>query len=368
MYIFSLFAPEDILIENIETASNIFSGYDRLWSTIYTQDNALWSAVMTLAEYVLCFAIVDFSTKLLEHLLYQKYAYSVRRYIWGIIVAILLANNGYYLAPLIQSLRHFCYDQIQVVYQVQVKDILFGDAIKDVLITKDLKRKIEKQFADCEVKTGQEQVECVKEVVKKVKREIKKIKREIIKKGLRAEGVGQIDSQLTTMLSRLEIRDAALLRADPNDLKFYADKIYANPLISSAAKGLVFAILKGFQWGFSQCMELGQLLTGLSAPIAVALSLYELPFPPLLSWLMGFITIGIISWSYALMVGVVCWVMVIQGMQSYSDLGFLLFLSIGSPALSIYIANRGGAVIYENFLQAGVTIARIASSSISECR
>ncbi len=249
-----------------------------------------------------------------------------------------------FLAGLTYGLRTACFEQVKIVYQIQIKDVALGDAVKDVLLTKELKRGIEKDYIACEAKAGQEQIKCVTDTAKKVKKQLDKVERKAEKKGIKVRGIKVLQNQTMRLLG----------------LNNFSTQLQADIITTTAIKGLVFAILKGIQWVYSQCMELGQLVTGLYGPIALTLSLFELPFPPLYSWLLGFLTIALINWSYALMVGLICWVMVLQGAQAFSDLGFLFFLTIGAPGSSIYFGKSGGAAIYENFLENGALALRIA--------
>lgn len=343
-----MFDPISILSENTEVALKIYLGYEELWESIYGEQNGIWNATMFLAERIACFSFINYSIEFVYGLIENRARKTFQKFMWGLTVIILFNNNGFYLAHLTQGLRTACFEQTKMVYETQIKGIALGNAVKDVILTKELNRDIERDYAACGAKTGTEQVKCVERTARQVKERIESIQAKIDRLGIRAEGINILKDRTVAVLAQ---SSSAEIRPTTG---------YPTIFVSTVAKALIFNILKGFQWLYSQSMELGQLVTGLYGPIALVLTLFELPFPPLYSWLLGFLTIGFINWSYAIVVGLVCWVMVIQGLQTYSDFGFLLFMSLGAPGLSIYLAKRGGAAIYENFLQNGTTVLKTA--------
>jgi len=327
-----MFDAVDIISSNTDTALRVSTGYNELWDSIYANQNGLWNISMYLSELVLSWTFINGSLELVKSIVSNKVFLTLDQCFWFLIVGLLLSNNGYYLAHLTIGINDFSVETTRMIYAINIKNVSLGNAVKDIIITKELETELEKSFATCEIKTGVEQVKCLEKTARESQQKINQI--ELEGKKLKIDLFGL--SALNKKVENLSEKEIALR---------------PGILTGAIAKGIIYGILKAIQWVYSQSVELGQILTGLYGPVAVALSLYRLPFRPLQSWLLGFISIAIINWSYAAVVGLISWVMVIQGLQTYSDLGFLLFLCVGAPTLSIYTAQKGGVAIYENFVE-----------------
>lgn len=330
-----MFDITDIVNSNSETALQIARGYQQLWDSIYTNQNELWNVSMYLAELVASFSYISGSLALAKSLLGQRYLISFKQLSWFVIVGILLSLNGYYLANGTAALNDFSVDVTRRIYDIRINSVALGTSVKDAIVTQEMRAEIKRLIAHCiDAETTMPDLECSQKVIEENRQQIIEKSRE------------EIEGQ--KRLEKLEER-----KRNPLELG-------KTLIVGTAAHGTIFGLLKGFQWGYSQCVELGQIITGLYGPIAVALSLYELPFKPVYSWLLGYMTIAIVNWSYAGLVGLICWVMEIQGFQSVSDWGFIIFLCLLAPGISTYLAKAGGAAIYEHFIQGGRTILKAA--------
>jgi hypothetical protein len=86
----------------------------------------------------------------------------------------------------------------------------------------------------------------------------------------------------------------------------------------------------------------------------MGLSLLPFQGKPILAWLIGIFSLIGIQLGYNIIVGLTSTVMTAaqnqgQGISiSDSDLAFLLFLSIFSPALATLVASGGGIAVYQS--------------------
>ncbi len=335
----------DIIRANAEQALNISLGWSKFWLATYEKTNGLWLSAIYLATLVISFTFLAFSLSFWKSLMTNQWKMALENYVWMILAIVLLANNGAMLIPVVKAMRSVAFEQTQEIYRITISSVAIEEAMKDVLVTSDLKQQIAVEFRACEAKTGEQQLECVKQVGE-----------------LAEEKINEAENQWGALAGLIRLRERVVnntqaIIADPSQLLQGLNSLSLNgPIVGSVAQSVIHMVLKIFQWGFANLFELAFAMTGLYAPIAVALSTLPMRSRFLWFWLISFLSVAVAIWSYAIMVGIVAWVVAYSGTDTYADTGFLLFIGLFAPILSWALARGGGVAIWRSATSTIVTI------------
>ncbi|NJO93855.1 MAG: hypothetical protein HC820_04950 [Hydrococcus sp. RM1_1_31] len=316
---------------------NVSVGWDRFWDETYQKTNGLWLAVIYLATVVVSFTFVGFSVAFLQSLWSNKYDVAFRHYLWILVTMMFLADNGAMLANLTYGMRAFAIDQTKEIYQIQIGGVAIEEALKDILVTGDVKQQIAAAFRDCESKTGQAQIDCIKLVGQYAEKKISD-----------AESRWGPLAGLIRLGDRIVDNTSVILTSPPNPSLDLDKRRLNDPILGSLATAILHIFLKSCQWCFSNLFELAFAMTGLYGPIAIALSTLPLPTRFIWYWLLSFLTTAAAIWSYAVMVGLIAWIITISDTQTYADTAFLMFIGLGAPILSWALAAGGGTAIWRS--------------------
>jgi hypothetical protein len=221
------------------------------------------------------------------------------------------------------------------------------EALNDVVVSQQVKDLIQQEYADCEAKEGQAQVDCFIEAGKRTE---KRLEREYRDTGFWSPGVQRLWARIKAITKEVEEN----YEGDPNREANPLVNIFLQTVIQTTNQALAQSFLKGWQWAFSSLLELSMLLTGLMGPIAVAGSAMPLQGRPLWAWLIGFFSLGMAKFSYNIIIGLAATVVVSAEAQSQSDFGFLLLIGVLSPILALAIAGGAGMTVFRG-VSGGVT-------------
>lgn len=348
-YHLALGSGVDIVRENADVALNVSLGWNEFWEATYQQTNGLWLASVYISNLVVSFTFLAFAISFWKSIVTNQWVIAFENYLWVLIVMILLNNNGAMLIPVVKAMRSIAIEQTQVIYDISISGVAVEEALKDILVTSDIKQQIAVEFRACEVKTGEQQLECVKQVGELAEEKINEAERQW---GALA-GLRRLQDRV--------VKNTQAIIANPSQLLQGLDSLsLAGPVIGTLNQALIHQFLKSLQWGFANLFELTLAMTGLYAPIAVALSTLPLPTRFLWFWLISFLSVAVAIWSYAVMVAIVAWVVAFTGIDTYADTGFLLFTGFFAPLLAWALARGGGIGIWRSATSAVVTIIRAA--------
>ncbi len=348
-YTLALGSGVDIVRDNAEQALNISLGWNEFWEATYQQTNGLWLASIYLSSLIVSFTFLAFAISFWQSLLTNQWKIASENYLWMLIVMVLLHNNGAMLIPVVKAMRSIAIEQTQIIYSIPISSIAIEEALKDVLVSSDIKQQIAVEFRACEAKTGEQQIECVKQVGE-----------------LATEKIDEAEEQWGVLAGLIRLRERVIKNTQaiisaPSTLINNRSNALDNlslqgPIVGTVAQATIHLLLKSFQWGFSNLFELSLSITGLYAPIAVALSSLPMRTRFLWYWLISFLSVAVAIWSYAIMVGIVAWVAAFSGTDTYADTGLLLFIGVLAPILAWALATGGGIAIWRAATSAAVTI------------
>lgn len=142
----------------------------------------------------------------------------------------------------------------------------------------------------------------------------------------------------------------------------YLNQAFSNWLGGKTAEGTLLPLFYGLQFGFTQLMEAGHWIAGVSGPLAVAFSLFpNNGMPMFLQWLVYMFAIGFMKIIYALMVGVSAQSLSVATGGGLNETAFGLIIGVLAPAIAFGLAT-GGAAAAVNAM-AGTSLAVIAGLS-----
>ena len=155
---------------------------------------------------------------------------------------------------------------------------------------------IQQQYAECEAKEGQAQIDCFIKAGDEARRTLE---REYRARGFWTAGLQRLWArigQITEHVEQIHQNAENPPRSDP------LGDILVNTLIQTGSQALAEQLLKSWQWAFSNLLELAMLITGLMGPIAAAGSIIPFQGRPLWAWLTGFFSLGMAKFSYNVIV------------------------------------------------------------------
>lgn len=321
-------AQLDVLTDNIEIARDTAAGWDELWLAIYGRRNILWTSIQQFALFLVSLCFVWFGVKFTSEVLQKRLIPSFQHLLWILVVLSLMANNAALLASGTLGLRNFIDAQTRGILEIQVGRVAMDTAIRDVLITGDVKSQITALLTDCEAKTGTAQIDCFNQGGQDAQRIIQNAEQRF----------GPL-SGLARFWQRLQQATAGGSRT--GQIANPASMVLVGTLLEAGLR----LLLKACQWAFTNGVELAMLITGLFGPIAVATSCLPTDFRPLWTWLAGFWGLALVSFSYNVMLGLVATVYTLSDLQTYSDVGFLVFIGVIAPFMALALGAGGGFAI-----------------------
>jgi hypothetical protein len=337
-----------ILEDNISQIQKVQSAWDTRWLDIFSGSNGLYDGINKFAAIIVVGAFIAFAVTWVKEAIERGIFPALPHVLWVILVFVLLYDNGRMLGSLTLGLRNLINDQTRIVLEVQIGQASMLDALNDVIVSQQAKTVIQQQYAACEAKIGQAQIDCFQEAGNRAKAIID---RQYRAKGWFTAGVQRLWAHIDVIGQRLQqeakdhpSKDAATLTGD----------LLTESLMATAGQAIAQQLLKSFQWAFTNMLELAMLLTGLIGPLAVAGSILPLGSRPIWAWLIGFSSLGLAKFSYNVIVGLAATVVVAADAQSSADIGFLLLISILAPILALAIAGGGGMAVFRG-MSGGIT-------------
>lgn len=350
----------DLLEKSVEAAELSEAAMDDMWEALFVNNTLLYNQLVETATIInivaFPFVMMSFGHAVRD----QNSAKAAEIIAWVFVVYILLYNGGAMLKQTTMGIREIINKEAIALLEVQVDDLTIRDAMRDVILTEQLRDRISDIYTECEAKEGSAQLECISEASEYAE----KMVTEYEEKAWGGPGLQRLIGNLRDLriaqnekLEKATAESASPERIseiilDENGSEFYS------LLFSSATSSANKAILKSYQNWFTYGFEFALMLTGMLGPFAIAASLIPKSPRAIFSWLIGLISIGILKLSYNLVVGFAALYASKAGVIEAGSAGFLMMISIGAPFIAVAIAGGGGAAI---FFSLGKTTAAVAT-------
>ncbi|MBE9180218.1 hypothetical protein IQ268_16770 [Oculatella sp. LEGE 06141] len=118
-------------------------------------------------------------------------------------------------------------------------------------------------------------------------------------------------------------------------------------------------VLVAFGIAFQWIVEISWMLTGLLGPLAVGGTLLPFGQKPIVAWLTGFFSVGMVKLSYNIIVGLTA--TLVQNAGPTEPMIFALAVGILAPILALMIAAGGGMAVFNGLSSGIATIAGTAT-------
>jgi hypothetical protein len=346
-----------LIEDSIQQLEAVQQAWDDRWQEIFANTNGLYLGINQFAAIILVGAFIFFAVGWVKEALERGVFPALPHLLWMLLIAVLLFNNGALLGSITLGIRNLINAQTQIVLEVQVGEVTMAEALNDVIISQQAKALIQREYAECEAKEGQAQIDCFLEAGERAQQILDE---EYRSRGFWSAGVQRLSTRIQQITQKIEqdYQDGSPPPSNP------LGDLLVDTLVQTGSHALAEQILKGWQWAFANILELAMLLTGLIGPIAVAGSAVPMQGRPLWAWLTGFFSLGMAKFSYSVIVGLAATVVVTAEVQTQSDFGFLLLISILAPGLALAIAGGAGMAVFRG-ISGGVTrIISIGSSTL----
>lgn len=136
-------------------------------------------------------------------------------------------------------------------------------------------------------------------------------------------------------------------------------------MLGTAASMGYGPILSFTQWLWTNFLEMAMWLSGLFAPLFIAASLIPGRQNLFVTWLIGFLTIGLAKLAYVIVIGIVAAQLSDQEAVFLSDMRFPMALGLFAPGVSFAVVTLGGIAAAMSFRSQSFAVAGAAASSVS---
>jgi hypothetical protein len=348
-----------IIEDSVQQLEAIQEAWDDRWNDIFNSANGLYLGINQFAAIILVGTFIFFAVGWVKDAIERGIFPALHHVLWVFVVVTLLYNNGALLGQITLGIRNVINEQTQMVLEIQIDEVSMLEALNDVLVSQQAKDLIQQEYADCEAKEGQAQVDCFIDAGKRTQQRLEAEYRDT---GFWSPGVQRLWARIKDITEKVE--NNYDYDVGPNQQTNPLINIFFQTVMQTANQALAQTFLRGWQWAFGTLLELAMLLTGLIGPIAVAGSAMPMQGRPLWAWLTGFFSLGMAKFSYSVIVGLAATVVVSAEAQSQSDFGFLLLIGVLAPVLALAIAGGAGMTVFRG-VSGGVTrIIAVGSSAL----
>ncbi len=301
---------------------NFEGSIDRLWDKTF--NGGVYSSLTTVAISFAVLGLLFFTLRLTRQWLKDEFSYeSIQDLIVTLLIIILLANNGQQLKDTVYGLRGIVNNLNDQFLSNLHEQVVLQDALEKVVNSVAIKGEIQSQYKNCDLQT---------DPVKRSKC-FNKVMEEIAK----LPGNVKTDNQFAQALESLKNNTLAALNFD------------ILPSFPSFQPFLI-AGLTSLGVGIQVLAEICMLLTGLIAPIPVALTLLPGKTQTIFTWIIAFFSIGFFRLFYNTMVGLTA-VLVLES-NWIGDLTFAFIVGLISPILAATLSIGGGMAILNSMFSA----------------
>ncbi len=357
----------EILQKNASQAHDINLAWELLWEKMFAEPNLLWLLIVYLASMFVSFTFIAFAIAFISGIISGRLEVSLTNGVWLLAVLFLLSNNAQPIANINLFIRDFTHVQVRNIYEINLVGVEINEAITDILVSADIQQEISNAFSRCGGVVGTEQLECLLDVQQEALAVLDQVRNQYTYAGIDLRGVARLRHRIGSLSVRNKAGLGASVVSPAGTILggFLKSKEYINPFAAPLGIPVIRAFLKDFQWAILNGIEAALMLTGLYGPIAAALSTVPMGTRAITIWLFGVISLSSVIWSYAILVGFIATVISLSQTELQSELGFLLFLSFGSPLIAYGLAKGGGAALLSAITTTSLMITRITFGLIS---
>jgi hypothetical protein len=351
-------AAANTVTNTLELSRATSEAWDRVWLSIFrtgfaTGEVGLWIALVrfsiTLGALSIIFLAIKEGKEILAR---QSWSDLATMFVWPLVVLFFLSGSGNLLANTVLLMRQVATTQVRQVLEVQVGGLTFNQAISNVALTQSARTQIDAIYLECRDKTGDALITCWNDPAKRqaVERIVSAAER------TNSGPLSTLQQYAQTLFSLSGAGIATTAGTNIAALLGNGEGIDIFEPLAAPLQKLIESFLWALTWAFLNALEAALLVTGLFAPIAMALSVLPLGSKPIWAWGIGFMSLFGVQLGWNMLVGLVASILVIANAQAIADLAFPVFIAIFAPILVTSVAAGGGLSLFSALNNSGGAI------------
>jgi hypothetical protein len=333
----------ELSLNILENSLNFYQvtgeSWDRMWDLIVNPTQPLWLAAIDIAKFIFGFSLLFYAFFVYSRLdSFVSSRQIVDQMPLPLFLVFLLAGNGQLLSAVVLGLREIFQYFMVMALQIQIAGISVNEAIQRIQSNGIANNRVRTIFADCLSQTGLQLTECVNDPTK------------IQQAQDLLNGSGDLfgGNALEAILSAVTSGGQSVASGATAFVGSAIATVLASPIIF-----FIQIILLVIQHVFINLIEAVALLTGISAPVFLAFSLFTTNAPIFALWLTSFIGLYFAQLGYVFLIGLYASVISVMDQAGVPvgtivlDIAFLFYISVFSPLVAVGISLGGGIKLYE---------------------
>lgn len=351
-YLFSQILDGVISNDNLadraaQVSIGVSIGFNELWQEVLGGElyGSLCTVGTLFAVTTLGFYILEWTKQVLNN--EEQRAFS--SFIWPLLVATLLMNNGQLLGKTTVTIKDYINNVNNYVLTRTAVGVDLRSAYSKAMGVAAVRAAIGREIEACRTSqlSPQETVQCLEQAKQTLSKQYPEY--------FKAEGpFAWLIDRIDTIISAPQ--QAIQSGANPIQVLLSPFSAYVGSVVAENITNILVGLSGAYQWG----IELTMLLSAYLGPLAVGGSLLPYGAKPMLAWLTGYFSVGIAKLGFNIIAGFAA--ELIANSRADQPLFFLFTIGIFAPALSTGLAAGGGIALLTQINKAADEAKNFASS------
>ncbi|WP_193200314.1 hypothetical protein [Nostoc sp. MG11] len=353
MYLFAqgAFAGADLVQQATDMATNVATGFNQLWGQVIT--GPLYFSICDVGKLFAIATLIFFIVEWTKQMVAGEEQRAFTSFIWPMIVVLFLSNNGALLGKSTLGMRDYVNNVNNYVLSSTVAGLTLRTAFEKAVGVTSARSVIGREIQECQTdsRTPQESVDCLKSAKDRLQSQYPEYF--IGSSGPFSWLIQRIDRIISAPI------DAIQSGANPLQVIFSPFSAIIGSQIITIVSIILLGLSGAYQWG----LELTLLVTALIGPIALGGSLLPYGAKSIVTWFIGFFTVGFNKLCFNIIVGLAG--QLISQSRADQPLFFLFFIGLVAPFLATGLAAGGGIAILQQLNKASDMYISLANNAIN---
>jgi hypothetical protein len=377
----------DILNRGLNQVQQTYEVWDKIWESTFTSftTGSSYYLINYIASFVGCIAAMFWLAAWARDLAISNNWYGILpRFLWVVTVLIFMSNHGQRLADLSMGFHALIGSWQTSVLQIQITGNTLQSVLNDQLATSGVKDAISQRVQQCNqlpapsvavpsltppadttnLTPSQQQVYAKLACYQNVANDAQQLQQQYeqtLCTGEACPGIARFISNVKTAVQKAESDAQAQGNPGGPVVNFASYNLaFANVALTSVVDAIIKQVLYSLQWIFANLMQMGEWLTALSGPIALAMSLIPMDTfgLPVWGWLVSFFSFGLMQLYYTLILGISASLIAGAQNETLNDLSFAFLLGLFAPLIATALATGGAIVAIRGLASNGAQLVR----------
>ncbi|WP_066384003.1 hypothetical protein [Anabaena sp. CA = ATCC 33047] len=331
--IYFAFSGGDLLQNSANASEEIAKGFDELWQETLTGD--LYTAMCNLGVLFAVSTLIFFLVEWTKQMINGEEQRAIADFVWVLIVAVLLLNNGSLLKEGTLGVRNLINNTNNSVLKYAAKGSDLREAYQRALGDEATRQAIKLEIENCQTSSlsPEDAITCLEDAKTRLQNEY-------------PQYFTGVSGPLKGMIERLDrIINAPIdaIKGNANPLQVLFSPFTA--IIGNNIREIVTYLLLGLNGAYQWGIELTMLVSALIGPLAVGGSLLPYGGKAIFAWLTGYFSVGMAKLSFNMIAGFAAQLMVTS--RADQPLFFLFVIGIIAPFLATGLAAGAGLAVLQ---------------------